>query len=298
MKLKRILAAILCAALLLASLCSCDLESVFNNLPYTVIDDYTPDLLVHFLDVGQGDSAFIEFPNGETMLIDTGENYHGEGLVRYIERCGHDRIDYLVGTHPHSDHIGSMGYLIRNFKIGSIYMPKVGTNTELYESILKSVSQKELTVKNPKAGLKIVRNEDFSVRVIGPQEYDEDNLNNSSLVLRLDYKDASFLFMGDAEREELESLSADLSADVLKVGHHGSANATTQEFLDKVKPQIAVISCGENNEYGHPHRAVTALLKQANCDVYRTDKNGTITVYTDGTEIGVATDGASIERVR
>ena len=107
MKLKRILAAILCAALLLVSLCSCDLESVFNNLPYTVIDDYTPDLLVHFLDVGQGDSTFIEFPNGKTMLIDTGENYHGEGIVRYIERCGHDRIDYLVGTHPHSDHIGS-----------------------------------------------------------------------------------------------------------------------------------------------------------------------------------------------
>ena len=177
-------------------------------------------------------------------------------------------------------------------------MPKVTANTEMYENLLTSIESKELTVKNPKAGLKIIRGDDFSARVLGPQEISEDNYNNDSLVIRLDYKDATFLFMGDAERDEIESITADMSADVLKVGHHGSANATYQSFLDKVQPQIAVISCGENNDYGHPHQSVLKLLKQADCDVYRTDKNGTVTVYTDGTKIGVATDGVSIRRAK
>ena len=120
---KNLLTAALFAVIMLVALCSCNLETVFNNLPYTVTEDYTPTLLVHFLDVGQGDSAFIELPNGKTMLIDTGENYHGEGIISYIERCGYRKIDYLVGTHPHSDHIGSMSYIVRHFNIGSVLMP-------------------------------------------------------------------------------------------------------------------------------------------------------------------------------
>ncbi len=298
MKRKNRFIMVICAIILLAALCSCNLETVFNNLPYTVTEDYTPTLLVHFLDVGQGDSAFVELPNGKTMLIDTGENYHGEGIIHYIERCGYSKIDYLVGTHPHSDHIGSMSYIVRHFKIGSVLMPNVAANTEMYENLLKSIESKDITVKNPKAGLKIIRGDDFSARVIGPQEINEDNLNDNSLVIRLDYKDATFLFMGDAEHDEIESISADMSADVLKVGHHGSANATYQSFLEKVQPQIAVISCGENNDYGHPHQSVLKLLKQMDCDVYRTDKDGTVTVYTDGTKIGVDKDGVSIGRAK
>ena len=298
MKRKSRLTAFLCAVLLLVTLCSCNLENIFNNLPYTVAEDCSPDLLVHFLDVGQGDAIFAELPNGKTMLIDTGENYHGEGIIKYIERCGYRKIDYLIGTHPHSDHIGSMSYIVRHFKIGSVLMPKVTAKTEMYENLLKSIEDKELTVKNPRAGLKIIRGDDFSAQVIAPQELSEDNLNNDSLVIRLDYKDATFLFMGDAEREEIESITADMSADVLKVGHHGSANATYREFLDKVQPQIAVISCGELNDYGHPHKSVLRLLEKADCDVYRTDKNGTVTVYTDGTKIGVDTNGPSIGRAK
>ena len=298
MKHKRLLSALLAAVLVLCAFCSCNVEEIFGDLPYAVEEAFKPDLLVHFLDVGQGDSIFVELPNGKTMLIDTGENYHGEAIIDYISQCGYKRIDYLVGTHPHSDHIGSMSYLVRNFKIGSIYMPKVSSNAEMYKNLLKSIKKQDLTVKNPRAGLKIIRGEDFSARVIGPLEIDKDNLNNCSLVIRLDYRDTSFLFTGDAEKEELESINADMNADVLKVGHHGSTSSTNKAFLERVRPQIAVISCGENNDYGHPHQATLRLLKNEGCDVYRTDRDGTVTVYTDGYRIGVDTNGKSIGRAK
>lgn len=297
MKHKRRAAFLLSVLLILLTFCSCDLWQLFSPLPYTT-EGFTPDLLVHYLDVGQGDSIFIELPNGKTMLIDSGENYHGEGIISYIRDCGYNKIDYLIGTHPHSDHIGSMGYIVRNFDIGVVYMPNVTANTQMYENLLKSIKQKNRTVRTGKAGIHFINDSehDVTATIVAPVTIDNENLNNSSIVLRLDYKDATFLFTGDAEKEELATITDDIIADVLKVGHHGSSNATTKDFLEKVDPQIAVISCGADNDYGHPHASTLRMLEERDCDVYRTDLDQTVTVYTDGERLSVSTGNRSIER--
>ena len=296
MKHKNLLSAILAAFMLIVMLCSCDIADIFAENT----SDFTPDMYVHFLDVGQGDSIFIELPNGKTMLIDSGENYHGAAILSYIKDRGYDKIDYVVGTHPHSDHIGSMAYIVRNIKIGSVYLPKVATNTVMYEKLLEAVEKKNRKIQNGRAGITIARDKDrdFAARIIAPLEVDEKNLNNSSVMILLDYKDATFLFTGDAEKDELNTIKADVTADVLKLGHHGSRNANPKDFLEKVDPQIAVISCGVDNDYGHPHRETLDILNEMDCDVYRTDKDQTVTIYTDGEKLGVETGGEVIERAK
>lgn len=296
---KRLISILLSAVMLLA-MCSCSIE---NLLDYDLIidgydDNFSPDMAVHFLDVGQGDSIFIELPNDETMLIDAGENYNGEGILNYIEDSGYSKIDYLVATHPHADHIGSMGYIVRNFDIGSVYMPKVSANTKTYENLLESISNKGLKVKTGKSGVNIVQTDDFSADIIAPIKVDESDLNNNSIIIKLVYGDASFLFTGDAEKEELSRVNADLSADVLKVGHHGSRTSTTGDFLSRVSPQIAVISCGKDNDYGHPHDSTLELLEDFDCEVYRTDKDKTVIIETDGEYLSTTTGATSIERAK
>ena len=296
MNLKKVLSLLLALVLVISSLCSCSIK--FADIDSANVISNENPLRVHFLDVGQGDSLFIEMPNDETMLIDTGENYHGEGIIDYINDCGYSKIDYLVGTHPHSDHIGSMGYIVRNYNIGNIYMPKVSANTKTYENLLTSISDKGLKVKTAKAGVNIVSNDDLTVDIIAPVTIDNDNLNNSSVVIKLIYKDTSYLFTGDAEKEEIASMQADVSADVLKVGHHGSKTSTTNAFLKEVNPQIAVISCGEDNEYGHPHKSTLNYLEKNHCEIYRTDVDKTVIISSDGTDYSIQTDVNSIERVR
>lgn len=296
MKLKRLLSLLLVLVLAISSLCSCAITLTDTDSANENSDENL--LRVHFLDVGQGDSIFIEMPNGETMLIDTGENYHGEGIIDYINDCGHSKIDYLVGTHPHSDHIGSMGYIVRNYDVGSIYMPKVSANTKTYENLLTSISGKGLKVKNAKAGVNIVSSDDLTVDIIAPVTIDNDNLNNCSVVIKLIYGDVSYLFTGDAEKAETESIESDVSADVLKVGHHGSKTSTTDAFVKEVNPQIAIISCGEDNEYGHPHKSTLNYLEKNHCEIYRTDVDKTVIVSSDGTSYSIQAGVNSIERVR
>lgn len=284
-------------SIMLTFLCSCDLI-LDNNTNNDISCDSVNSLSVHFLDVGQGDSIFIELPNSQTMLIDAGENYHGEGIINYIKNCSYSKIDYLVATHPHSDHIGSMAYIVRNFEIGEIYMPKVSTTTATYENLLNSISKKGLKIKSAAAGMNITYFDDFTADIIAPEEIDEKNLNNSSIVIKMTLGNKSFLFMGDAEKSEINSITADVSADVLKVGHHGSRTSTTADFLERVQPSIAVISCGINNDYGHPHESTLKFLNDINCEIYRTDKDKTITVTTDGNTLNVQTNGISIERAK
>ncbi len=275
-------------------LCSCsDSGELCSETPTEPQKDI---LNVHFLDVGQGDSIFIELPDEKTMLIDAGENYHGEGIKNYIGDCGYSRIDYLVATHPHADHIGSMAYIVRNMDIGSVYMPKAAANTKTYEKLLESISDKGLRVTSAKAGLTIAEESDYTINVVAPVTIDEDNLNNSSAVIKLIYKNNTFLFTGDAEKEELETITADISADVLKVGHHGSTTSTTEEFLDEVKPTYAVISAGEDNSYGHPHKETLDLLEEINCKIYRTDIDKTVVFSSDGKTISVKCGEQSIKK--
>lgn len=242
---------------------------------------------VHFIDVGEGDSAFIEFPDGKTMLIDAGEVKEGETVLSYIQSCGVERVDFLVGTHPHSDHIGGLETIVRNLEIGEVYMPKVTHNTKTFENLFLSIQEKGLKVKPARAGMDIYNEGGVRIKVIAPIEDEYDNLNNYSVVLEVTYNDTSFLFTGDAENEVLEELHIGGEIDVLKVSHHGSYTSGSELFMNRVSPEYAVISVGARNQYGHPHREVMEFLSRNKIKVYRTDENGTVIAESDGEKITI-----------
>ena len=294
MKLKKHINLILILIMSAIILCSCSFDISFYDEENRA--NPSGNLIVHYLDVGQGDSIFIELPNAQSMLIDAADRNYGEGIVDYIEDCGYSQIDYLIATHPHADHIGSMSYVVDNMNIGSVYMPKVSTNTKTYEKLLTSISDKGLKIKTATAGLSIIDEGNLTADVVAPIEIDSDNLNNCSIVLKLTYKDKSFLFTGDAEHEELKQITADITADVLKVGHHGSGTSTNKDFLEQVNPSISVISVGKNNDYGHPHKSAMTALKKSGCELYRTDKDKTVVVTSEGSTLTVETNHKSIER--
>ena len=290
---KRLLSLLLTLALTAVMLCSCNININIGEESSAVYGG--KGLSVHFLDVGQGDSIFAELPNGETMLVDAADNYYGMGIIKYIENAGYSRIDYLVATHPHADHIGSMAYVVRNFDVRSIMMPKVETGTVQYESLLKAIENKKLKIKNGRAGVNIVKTDDFTADVIAPDTFDANDLNNCSLVIKLTCGKRSFLLTGDAGKGVLNG-AKDLQSDVLKAGHHGSKTSLSRSLLEKISPDITVISCGKNNDYGHPHKEVLEMLADAHSTVYRPDKDKTVIISTDGNTLTVSTDNPSIVR--
>lgn len=289
---------ILACVLALALFCACTVTINLGGADTSAAPNSESKLIVHFLDVGQGDSIFIELPNGKTMLVDAGENYHGQGIIDYVQTIGYHKLDYVVATHPHEDHIGSMPYIVRNFEIGSIYMPDVTANTATFESLLKAIKAKGLRVKNGRTGVHIIKDGELTADIIAPDKPDESNLNNSSIVLLLTFGNVSYLLTGDAETKELNAIRADMHATVLKAGHHGSKTSTTQTLLKKISPSVTVISCGKNNDYGHPHAEVLKMLKSANSSVYRTDRDQTVIVATDGSSLTVSTGNPSIKAAK
>ena len=289
---------ILACVLALALFCACTVTINLGGADTSAAPNSESKLIVHFLDVGQGDSIFIELPNGKTMLVDAGENYHGQGIIDYVQTIGYHKLDYVVATHPHEDHIGSMPYIVRNFEIGSIYMPDVTANTATFESLLKAIKAKGLRVKNGRTGVHIIKDGELTADIIAPDKPDESNLNNSSIVLLLTFGNVSYLLTGDAETKELNAIRADMHATVLKAGHHGSKTSTTQTLLKKISPSVTVISCGKNNDYGHPHAEVLKMLKSANSSVYRTDRDQTVIVTTDGSSLTVSTGNPSIKAAK
>lgn len=254
-------------------------------------DNAESSLRVNFIDVGQGDSEFIELPNGETLLIDAGTNETGADVVNYIESLGYSSIDYVVGTHPHEDHIGGLDDVINSFEIGSVYMPKVTADTKTFEDVLDAVDEKGLTINTAKAGVTLVDGDGLSVKMLAPVLDEYDNTNDYSAVIRIVYDDTSFIFMGDAEQYAEDLITGDVDSDVLKVGHHGSSTSTGEEFLQRVSPSYAVISCGLGNSYGHPH--TETIEKLGGIPVFRTDEMGTIVATSDGSEISFRTLGKS-----
>lgn len=245
------------------------------------------DLKVYFIDVGQGDSTLLEY-NNHYMLIDAGDNSEEEFMVEYLNSKNVNVIDYLIGTHPHADHIGGMDAVIENFDIEKIYMPNVTTTTKTFEDVLDSIEEKNLSITEPVAGTEFML-DDIPIEILSPDiEYDE--LNNNSIVLKLTYNNISFLFTGDAEElAEYNILNTgyNISSNVLKVGHHGSYTSTTDEFLNAINPQYVVISCGKNNRYGHPHKETLQKLKNSNREIFRTDEDGTIIFSTTGENLKV-----------
>ena len=236
------------------------------------------NLRVYCLDVGQGDSILIT-NNNKTMLIDASTNEMGSRVVKYLNDLGIKKIDYLVGTHPHEDHIGGLDNVIKNFDIGTIYMPNVVATTKTYEEVIDAISAKKLKVTSPKTGDKFtVGNAECEVMSI---RNDKDDYNNCSIVIKMDFNNVSYLFTGDAE-ESVESSRKWPHIDVLKVGHHGSNTSSSKNFLDQIKPEVALISVGQGNTYGHPTQATLKRLSNIGAKIYRTDENGTILLIEKG----------------
>jgi competence protein ComEC len=230
------------------------------------------NLRVYCLDVGQGDSILIT-NNNKTMLIDASTNEMGSRVVKYLNDLGIKKIDYLVGTHPHEDHIGGLDNVIKSFDIGTIYMPNVVATTKTFEEVIDAISAKKLKVTSPKTGDKFtVGNAECEVMSI---RNDKDDYNNCSIVIKMDFNNVSYLFTGDAE-ESVESSRKWPHIDVLKVGHHGSNTSSSKKFLEQIKPEVALISVGQGNTYGHPTQATLKRLSNIGAKIYRTDENGTI----------------------
>lgn len=240
-------------------------------------------LTAHYIDVGQGDCEFIELPNNETMLIDAGDSGSGPEITAYIKNLGYDTINYLVATHPHADHIGGMSYVIKNLNIVHMYMPEKSTNTKTFENLLQTILDMNIKVEKTESGTVILNTENLKIDILAPDSEQYKNLNNYSAVIKMDYKNTSFLFMGDAEKEVEEKLpNKEIQTDVLKVGHHGSDTSSTAAFLEKVSPKYAVISCGKNNRYGHPDSITLQNLESVGSVILRTDLDGTIIIRSDG----------------
>ena len=239
-------------------------------------------LKIYFFDVGQADSILITH-NNENILIDAGTNEMGTTVVKKLQDLGITKLNYVIGTHPHEDHIGGLDDVIQNFEIEHIYMPKVQTNTKTFEEVLDAVIDKGMQIETPNVG------DGFAIGEVnceimqcgtGTKE-EQENLNLSSIVLRATYKEQSYLFMGDSEKENEQARKWE-KTNVLKVGHHGSSTSTSEEFLKQVSPQIAIISVGKDNNYGHPSDEIIKRLEQEGISIYRTDEKGTIVITSDG----------------
>lgn len=247
------------------------------------------EMKVHYIDVGQGDCIFIELPNSETMLIDAGEYDEVDGAVTYIHSYGYDTIDYVIATHPHSDHIGGMKTIFDNFNVKNVYLSPAISTTKTYEYMLEAIQNSNAKAYKAFAGTEIISEDNLSVIVVAPatdnpDDY-TDNLNDSSVILKLTYGETSFLFTGDAEKAEEDAIRTNIKCDVLKIGHHGSRTSTSANFLKNAKPKYAIISVGEGNEYGHPTEEVLKRLEERNIEVFRTDLMGSIVVTSDGKNI-------------
>ena len=245
------------------------------------------NLEIYYLDVGQADSILIRYLDNN-ILIDAGNNEDGEKLVSYFKKLGINSFKYVIGTHAHEDHIGGMDDIINSFKIEHYLMPNALSTTKTFEDVLDSLDKNNVSVEVP-----IVDSEfnvdDLVFKVIYVGE-DEDDLNNSSIVLKMNFKNTSYLFMGDAtSKVEKLILDKDIKSDVLKVGHHGSQYSSTDSFLKNVEPVYAVIQCGEGNSYGHPKEVTLEKLEKTGAMIYRTDIDHTIKLLSDGDSINILT---------
>lgn len=245
-------------------------------------------MLVHYIDVGQGDSILIQV-NNRNLLIDSGPKTDEKRLLSYLSTLYLDKLDYVIATHPHDDHIGNMAEVIKKYDVSKFYAPKVESTTKTFEKMVDALKSKNLKINIIKKGItSIDLGDNTKVSVFSPAKDYYEDLNNYSPIIKIEYGNTSFLFTGDAQSDvekDVLTSNEDIKADVLKVGHHGSSTSTSINFLNKVNPSISVISVGENNIYNHPSQNTIKHLTENNTTIYRTDKDGTILLCSDGSKI-------------
>ena len=270
------------------------IKNLFNQNNNQNQNDYintNNDLLkVHYLDVGQGDSIFVELPNNETMLIDAAESYQSENIINYLKNLNYQKIDYVIGTHPHTDHIGGLKNIINTFEIGKIYMPKVGSTTKTYESLLMAIKDKNLKINTAKAGTSIIDTDALKINILAPNNSTYTELNNYSVVTKITYGTTKFLFMGDAEKLSENEIKENVTADVIKIGHHGSNTSSSIDFIKKVNAKYGIISVGLNNKYNLPKEETITNWENYGTKIYLTSTNGTIRASSDGTNIKIESE--------
>ena len=270
------------------------IKNLFNQNNNQNQNDYintNNDLLkVHYLDVGQGDSIFVELPNNETMLIDAAESYQSENIINYLKNLNYQKIDYVIGTHPHTDHIGGLKNIINTFEIGKIYMPKVVSTTKTYESLLMAIKDKNLKINTAKAGTSIIDTDTLKINILAPNNSIYTELNNYSVVTKITYGTTKFLFMGDAEKLSENEIKENVTADVIKIGHHGSNTSSSIDFIKKVNAKYGIISVGLNNKYNLPKEETITNWENSGTKIYLTSTNGTIRASSDGTNIKIESE--------
>ena len=291
----RRLTALALAAALALGLAACDGSAVIqppqNNGSIETTQSGTDDnFQMHFIDVGQALSVLVEC-DGQFMLYDGGNVDDGSLVVSYLQDQGVEELQYVFCSHAHEDHVGGLAAALAYFPANHVYSPVTEANTKCFKDFVKYTQQQGLQVEVPAVGT-VWQLGSATVQLLGPiKQYDD--TNDTSLVLRIDYGSTSFLLTGDmesdAERDLVES-GANLKADVLQVGHHGSSTSSSYIFMNAVLPEMGVISCGVNNKYGHPHKETLSILRDAGVDTYRTDLLGTITIGSDGTNYTVSSE--------
>lgn len=275
------------------------LRSVMRSLGITgfsQIESAEGDVKVHFINVGQGDSILID--TGEmAVMIDCGDVGSEKTILSYLEECGIRRLDYLIATHPHADHIGGMAEVARQMNIGEIVFPPLSDSkiptSSVYTELLDVIEEKNIPAYDAQYGESIRIGQGTYLNILAPLHDDFDNLNDFSLVIQLVHGINKFLFTGDIERaseNDLLNYYDDLKANVLKVAHHGSTSSSMQTFLNAVSPEYAVISVGAGNSYGHPKKEILERLEKVGAEILRTDELGTIVFVSDGSSITLHTE--------
>lgn len=281
-----------------------DVQQTMGFVPKesTASADTVPDaakaFAVYVIDVGQGDSILIT-AGGKSILIDAGEKEYGGRVVSFIRDKGIERLDYIIATHPHADHIGGMAEVVSEIGAEKIIVPRLPDDTvpttRVYENFLKAVKNGGMKLTAAKAGtvydISDIDGIPVKMTIVSPEDdADFDDLNDFSVCVRIDFNRISWLLTGDLSEEgenALISSGRDIDVTAYKVGHHGSATSSTDRFLKKVTPRLCVISCGEGNSYGHPTKAALDRLEKYTNSIYRTDLNSTVSVYSDGRRLYV-----------
>ena len=288
---------ILLSLLLVFSLLACDpVKDDVSGESGDISGVIQSELTVRFLNVGQGDCTLLTLPDGGFVLIDAGVYTNKKAVTNYLEKYGVETIEYMVLTHFDADHIGVAAEVIEAFEVKNVIMPDTVATTATYDNLLTSLeNHEEIKVIKGEAGYTFLTGI-VKFEILSPFETEGKSSNQCSVVMLMSYKNIKMLFMGDAEKpNETEMLNnytpMKLRADIIKLGHHGSASSGSKDFLEAVAPKYGVISCGKDNSYKHPAEETINTLEELNITYFRTDLHGTVTGKTDGKNLNIHTEG-------